>query len=198
MVMALNLKTLPPVTTALISVSALVALLSGLGANLDLLLGLFISSTLHGGLHEIQSGEIWRLFTPAFIHFGVLHFVFNMLWIWNLGTVIESLLGSSRLIFLTLGIGIFSNLAQYYWSGPAFGGMSGILYGLLGYLWVQGRFNPGFGVILNRSIVIMMMVWFVLCWTGLLGPIANMAHTVGLATGIILGLIHVFGPYQRS
>ncbi|MDP6434322.1 MAG: rhomboid family intramembrane serine protease [Arenicellales bacterium] len=196
--MALNLKTLPPVTTALISVSALVALLSGLGANLDLLLGLFISSTLHGGLHEIQSGEIWRLFTPAFIHFGVLHFVFNMLWIWNLGTVIESLLGSSRLIILTLGIGIFSNLAQYYWSGPAFGGMSGILYGLLGYLWIQGRFNPGFGVILNRSIVIMMLVWFVLCWTGLLGPIANMAHTAGLATGIILGLIHVFGPYQRS
>lgn len=190
--MALHLHALPPVTTLLISASALVALLSGLGSNLDLLLPLFISSTLQGGLHEIRAGEVWRLLSPVLIHFGLLHFVFNMLWIWSLGELIERLLGSLGLILLTLTIGTLSNLAQYYWDGPAFGGMSGILYGLLGYLWVQSRFNPGFGVILNRSIVIMMMVWFLLCWTGLVGPIANMAHTAGLATGTILGLIRLF------
>lgn len=85
---------------------------------------------------------------------------------------------------------LLSNLAQYFWSGPSFGGMSGVVYGLLAYIWVQGKFNPRAGLGLEQNIAIMMLIWFVICWMGLVGNIANMAHTVGLVSGAILGLFY--------
>ena len=65
--------------------------------------------------------------------------------------------------------------------------MSGVVYGLLGYVWVMGRLNPRSGLVLHQQIVIMMLAWFVLCWTGVIGAVANMAHTLGLVSGMILG-----------
>jgi GlpG protein len=54
---------------------------------------------------------------------------------------------------------------------------------------MQGRFNRAFGFALHQSTVIMMIGWFVLCWTGLLGPIANWAHTAGLLIGMAWGFL---------
>jgi membrane associated rhomboid family serine protease len=70
-----------------------------------------------------------------------------------------------------------------------FGGMSGVVYGLLAYVWMQGRYNQRFGYALHKSTAVMMLVWFVLCWTGLLGPIANWAHTTGLLIGLAWGYL---------
>ena len=56
-----------------------------------------------------------------------------------------------------------------------------------------GRFNPAFGLALHKSTVTMMLVWYALCWTGMLGPIANWAHTAGLAMGIAWGLLAAQG-----
>jgi len=69
--------------------------------------------------------------------------------------------------------------------------MSGVLYGLLGFLWMQSRFNPGSGARLGNPIVVMMLAWLVLCWSGVLEifgiRVANTAHATGLATGLLLG-----------
>lgn len=67
--------------------------------------------------------------------------------------------------------------------------MSGVVYGLLGYIWMQGHFNPKFRVYLKKIIVIFMLIWFALCWTVLEQFVANMAHTVGLLIGIVWGFI---------
>lgn len=187
--MPISFGYLPKFTVLLISVSVLVALASGLGSSLALLKPLFITTTFQGILPEIRSGELWRLVTPIFIHFGILHLAFNMLWLWDLGGAIERVRSWLLLLQLVLIIGIFSNLAEYFFSGPAFGGMSGVVYGLLGYLWMQGHFNPRFGLYLRKPIVVMMLIWYVVCWTGLVGNIANMAHTVGLLIGIAWGFI---------
>ncbi|MDD5520373.1 MAG: rhomboid family intramembrane serine protease [Kiritimatiellae bacterium] len=138
-------------------------------------------------LPDIMKGEIWRIFTPIFLHFGPLHLLFNMMWLKDLGTAIEKQHNSLMLGMLVLSIASSSNLAQYFVSGPTFGGMSGVIYGLFGYIWMQSKYNPVSGFYLDKQIVTMMIAWFFLCLSGLVGPIANTAHGVGLVTGMAIG-----------
>ena len=189
--------TLPPLTTALLAISLIVSLLSGFGKNLQPLLPLLIASDPRLGLQEILQGQWWRLITPVFLHFGLLHIIFNMLWLWDLGGAIERYRGIRLFAALVLFSGISSNLAQYAWSGPAFGGMSGVVYALLAYVWVQGRFYPRGGIGLPRPVAIMMLVWYVLCWTGLIGPVANMGHSAGLLAGLLAGFVPPTGHRQK-
>jgi GlpG protein len=137
-------------------------------------------------LIEVRRGQVWRLVTPIFLHFGVLHILFNMLWMRDLGAMVETRLGTFRLTLLVLVIGILSNAAQYFLSGPAFGGMSGVVYGLLGYVWMKGKFDPDSGLFLHPTTVTMMLVWLLFGYTNLL-PMANTVHAVGLATGVVWG-----------
>ena len=177
------------ITATLIALSIIVAVVSKLGSDFSLLRILFISQSSRG-LSEILNGQLWRLFTPIIIHFGIMHIVFNLLWLYQLGSAIEQRQNRKRMMILVIVISVLSNLAQFFWSGPIFGGMSGVVYGLLGYVWAQGKFNPGAGIALNQSTTIMMLIWFIVCWMGLVGNIANMAHTVGLLCGVILGMIY--------
>jgi membrane associated rhomboid family serine protease len=187
----MTLKTIPPVTTVLIAISIAVAVLSRLGSSPAVLAPLFIGDPNTQGFQAVLSGEVWRLITPIFIHFGIIHLLFNMLWLWDLGLVIEQRKGYLFLMGFVFVVGIISNIAQFILSGsPFFGGMSGVVYGLLGYIWIHGRRNPLFGITLHKHIVVMMLAWFVLCWFGIFGPIANWAHTFGLGMGIALGFLN--------
>jgi GlpG protein len=178
-----------PITATLLVLSILVSLVSNFGNNFQFIHFLLISEYTRG-LPEVLNGQLWRLFTPIIIHFGILHIAFNMVWLYQLGSAIEQHYSIKRFAILVFIISLTSNLAQFIWSGPLFGGMSGVVYGLLGYIWIQGKFNPYAAIGLNQNIAIMMLIWFVICWLGLVGNIANMAHTVGLIAGILLGLIH--------
>lgn len=100
----------------------------------------------------------------------------------------ETRLGTFQLALLVIVIGVVSNLAQYFVSGPRFGGMSGVVYGLLGYVWMRGKFDPGSGLFLHPSTVMMMLLWLVFGYTGFL-PIANTVHTVGLLAGVVWGYL---------
>lgn len=190
-----DIARLMPLTLALIIVSVLIALATAFGHNSQMLLPFYISEYTWGGLREVFHGQIWRLITPIFIHFGVIHLLFNMLWLFDLGGVIERMQGSPRLGVLVGVAGVLGNLAQFWWAGPDFGGMSGVIYGLLGYVWIQERLNPRSGLVLHHYVAIMMLAWFVLCWLGVIGAVANMAHTMGLVSGVILGWL--YSPNKR-
>ena len=146
-------------------------------------------------LSDIRSGEVWRLVTPIFIHFGFLHILFNMMWLRELGTAIEFRRGSLRFVLFVLAIAVSSNLGQYTVNrimeegGPNFGGMSGVVYGMFGYIWMKSHFDPASGFFIPRNLVIMMIGWFFLCMTGFVGPIANTAHAVGLCGGMLTGYL---------
>ncbi len=146
---------------------------------------------IHQELPEIRSGEIWRLITPIFIHYGYIHMSsFNMpVWLRDLGSMIEGRQSSLLLIILVLALALVSNLAQFFVGGIAFGGMSGVVYGLVGYIWIRGKLDPASGLFLHPSTVTMMIIWFIVCFTGLLGHIANTCHSAGLLMGMAWGYL---------
>jgi GlpG protein len=175
-------------TIALIVASAAVTLVSRLGRDLEVVRHLLISEYLHAGLAEVARGQIWRLVTPIFVHFGVLHILFNMLWLKDLGGMIENRQSPRTLAVLVAAIAVASNVGQFIASGPVFGGMSGVVYGLLGYAWLRGKYDPASGLYVHRQTVVMMVIWFFVCLTGIVGNIANTAHGVGFAVGLVWGL----------
>lgn len=136
---------------------------------------------------EIMRGQIWRLVTPIFLHGNFLHLAFNMLWLYQLGGLMESLEGSRLLLVFTIVTAILCNVAQYYVSGPLFVGFSGVVYAMLGYSWMMTRFKPGSGYGIPQQTVVFMMVWLVICMFGFVGNIANTSHIVGMVSGTLIG-----------
>ncbi len=136
---------------------------------------------------DVLKGQVWRPVAPIFLHFTVLHLLFNMMWLRSLGSSIEFVRGTRRFLVLVFVIAVLSNVAQFYWLGPRFGGMSGVVFGLIGYIWLKGKFQPHLGLGLPHQTLVYAFLWMFLCMTGSFGPIANAAHLGGLAVGVVIG-----------
>ncbi|KHO65834.1 MULTISPECIES: rhomboid family intramembrane serine protease [Pseudomonas] len=145
--------------------------------------------------HTLDSGQWWRLFTPMLVHFGWLHLAMNSLWYWELGRRVEAHQGRFALLGFTLLFALVSNLAQYVFGGVGiFGGLSGVLYGLLGHCWLYQKLAPNPAYRLPPGVVGLMLVWLLVCLSGLvtalgLGAIANAAHVGGLLIGCATGVL---------
>lgn len=194
-----------PLTLILIAISALVFFLSGSAAErgtIEQYLWFGKPPTDVGelltwnGMAAIEHGEVWRLVTPIFIHAEILHLAFNMYWLYLFGSLIEARRGTVQFGLLVLATAALSNWGQYDFSvrqgvpplmAIFFGGMSGVNYGLFGYIWAKSRFEPQLGLYVAPSTTFILMLWLVICWTGKVGAVANWAHTVGLAGGAIIG-----------
>jgi GlpG protein len=155
------------------------------------------------GLGQVKEGQVWRLITPIFLHYHPLHILFNMMMLIHLARAIEIVRGTWRLAALVLVIAIASNYCQFWvpriegWllhpftfvaaPSPAFGGMSGVNYGLFGYIWMKAKFEPISGFFMDQYTVTVMIVWFFACLIGVIGSVANTAHGVGLLAGLAIG-----------
>lgn len=146
-----------------------------------------------GTLFSLPQDQYWRLITPIFLHFGWLHITFNSLMLWELGKRIEALQGSDRMIGIVMVMGLGSNIAQsQYADANIFGGMSGVIYGLLGYAWLWSLLCPRYSLGIPRALLIFMLASMLLFMFGAasmlgVGEVANAAHVGGLVMGIILG-----------
>ncbi|HEY6880666.1 MAG TPA: rhomboid family intramembrane serine protease [Polyangiales bacterium] len=128
--------------------------------------------------------EPWRLVTPVLMHFGVIHILFNMLWLRDLGRIVEATHGARYLGTFILVCAAISNVAQYEIAQQSmFAGMSGVVYGLLAMVWLRGRLDPWIGYGLSTSTMQFMMIWFALGFVGNFG-IANWCHMFGLLVGL--------------
>lgn len=151
-------------------------------------LNIYSVMSFHADLAQLTGWQIWRFITPAFIHFSVLHLLFNLMWWWYLGGLIERQLGSTKLLVLLLVGAVLPNLMEFFISGPDFGGLSGVIYALVGYVWVVGRMRPDAGLQLPDGLFGFMLFWLVLGFFDLLGTnMANMAHLGGLLVGLLQG-----------
>ncbi len=146
-------------------------------------------------LETLRAGQWWRLWTPIFLHFGMLHLVFNSLWLWEFGRRIEVHQGAARLLLLVMIIGLGSNCIQYLFArNITFGGMSGVVYGLLAYCWGWSLLRPGQDFGIPRVLVYAMLGLMVLALTGIFslfgfGAVANAAHFSGFLIGLVIGLL---------
>lgn len=153
-------------------------------------------------LFDRMGGQYWRLVTPVFLHFGWLHIVFNCLWLWELGVRVEKVMGHVNMALLFLVIAMVSNVSQFVFGGAGlFGGMSGVVYGLLGFSWVAPLLQPAWNIQPPRGVMIVMIGWLVACLIGMVevlgfGAIANAAHIGGLLCGAVLGAL--FGGVSRT
>ena len=226
-----------PLTMILIAACAIVGLLTGFGENIESDRGVGFDAPIYQALQfvsieppasreliaevngnydslmvrfaSIRRGEIWRLFTTIFIHYGIFHLVFNMIWFFQFGTVIEHRYGTLKFGMLVLITAVISSVFQCTvpvalgGSSPGFangvlitasGGMSGVLYGLFGYIWMKSTYDPKFGYRLSQSTVIILMGWLFFCMipaevrSGIFGGnVGNWAHGTGLLVGLAIG-----------
>jgi len=203
---------LAPITIGLLVVTLLVAALTKLGSDFAMV-GYFSITPFdikNGhvyfyGLSEVFSkGEYWRFFTPTLLHFSVLHIVFNTLWIWEIGRKLERLLGSFFWSVGVLIIAVSSNVLQYKISGyPLFGGLSGVVYGLIGFAWLSPFLIKRWPIIINKPLMIFFVAWLAVGYTPLpemlgLGSIANTAHSIGLLTGLMLSVVYWLASKLRK
>lgn len=130
--------------------------------------------------------QIWRYITPIFIHFSLLHIIFNLMWWWYLGGMIEKIRGKFKLLEIVIIAGVLSNYAEAVMSGPYFGGLSGVVYALMGYVWLYGERVPSSGLRLDRAMIGIAVIWLIAGYIGIIGYIANTAHLVGLIVGLLL------------
>ncbi|MFW6107684.1 MAG: rhomboid family intramembrane serine protease [bacterium] len=143
--------------------------------------------------------EPWRLFTSTLLHGDALHLLFNLYWLWVLGSLVEQEWGTPQALATVLLFGGASGAAQYAFSGGGIG-LSGVNYGFVGLLWELGRRDPRFLGAMDRRLLYFFLFWFGLCivltsagaWN-----IANVAHGAGFLLGILLGRAASERPERR-
>lgn len=129
----------------------------------------------------------FKLIGPAFFHFSLLHIAFNTMWWWQLGGAIEKVMGKFELLQLFFISAILSNVGQFLVSGPNFGGLSGVVYAVVGYVWWTGWLAPEKQLSMSKPIVGFLLFWLLLGYVDVLPiNVANTAHLVGLISGCLL------------
>lgn len=155
-------------------------------------------------LLNISRGEFWRLFTPMFIHFGIIHIVFNLLWLNALGGQFEARLGTFRFGLFVLLSAVVAQVAQQlipvsFQGSSALtmaGGMSGVNFALGGFIWVKSRYEPQSGFYLSPiAMFTLILVLFVGIFDGGKSlSMANWAHGAGFGFGLLCGYLPFLSP----
>ncbi len=155
---------------------------------------------------KIGKGEVWRFLTPALLHGSLLHLLFNLGLLWLVSRQIELCIGVFRLALLFVLTALFSNTCQYLMGGPIFVGLSGVVAGMVGFIWMRQKRAPWEGYPLPRSLVRFILFFiFALCaldfisfllrffsLANLSTEVANSAHVGGLLAGIVLARCKLF------
>ncbi|MDH5181111.1 MAG: rhomboid family intramembrane serine protease [Gammaproteobacteria bacterium] len=132
-----------------------------------------------------QLSNIWKLWTPIFVHYTPTHLLANVALWWIFATRIEKE-SRAKLLFITLIAAAVSNYCQWYYRGPDFGGLSGVDFALLGYVWLLYRFGGKQHYRFDPILGILMLALIPVAATGYFGKYSDYAHVSGLLCGIVL------------
>ena len=142
-------------------------------------------------LDESSFMQPWRFITAIFLHGGLAHLLFNMFALALFGSILETIIGSRKFLYVFFASGIIANLiaVNYY---PSSLGASGAIYGILGALimlkpmlvvWLYGIPMPMF---------IAGVLWVAGAFLGLFYPsdVGHIAHLSGMGIGLVLGMFY--------
>ena len=149
-----------------------------------------------GALPVFRLDRWWTVLTAGWLHAGVLHILFNVLWIRQLGPAVADLYGPGRMVILYTVSGVmgftFSSVAGQYLGGlPIIGGgtvtvgASAPIFGLLGALVYYGRRTGSRHIGEAGLQYALMMGIFGLIWPG----VDNQAHLGGFVGGFLAGML---------
>lgn len=138
-------------------------------------------------------GEWWRLLSSCFIHIGLVHLGFNMFILWDVGRLVERLLGNVGFLALYLTAGIAGSLASVWWnpdvlSAGASGAVFGVFGALAGFL-IRARESVPPSMLKSLARSCAMLIGFNVIFGLSVKGIDNAAHLGGLAAGLVAGLI---------
>jgi len=147
------------------------------------------------GTYPLQLGRWWTLITAIYLHGSILHIIFNLLWIRQIGPMVEDLFGTSRLIIIFTVSGILGFILSTMQGTPLTIGASGSIFGLLGALIYYGRARGGmFRAVIYPQIMTWAVVLFIY---GFLAPrVDNFAHLGGFIGGYLAA--NLFGYEERK
>src|SRR2546428_3371935 len=141
-----------------------------------------------------DAGRWWTLITAFYLHGGILHILFNVLWIRQLGPAVEELYGPARLVVIFTASGAAGFAVSNYAGVPFTIGASGSIFGLLGAMVAYGRQRGGaFGSMVLRQYGQWALVLFVFGF--LMAGVNNLAHAGGFAGGLRCALL--LAPIER-
>jgi membrane associated rhomboid family serine protease len=148
-------------------------------------------------VHGVAQGEFWRLITAGFMHYGIIHLLFNMWALTVLGREAERLVGRWRYLAVYLLSGLGGTVAAYTFGAPnaAVAGASGSIFGLFGALFFFfKRLNMD-----PRGLVVLIVINFALGF--FIPSISILGHLGGLVVGAVTGAVLAYaprGPKQTS
>lgn len=198
-----------PLTLAFILIAVVLTWITGFGAHASVQDFFFVDpsawpiATMHDRwvalVATLTEGQWWRLITPAFLHFSIMHIAFDAVLFWFLGRQIEQRDGHWVLLVIFLVSALVGNSAQYFLRGPEFGGLSGVVYAMLGYCWIGQMRAPRF--YFPPALIAVSVIWMLLGLTPLpqylgIGAMANGAHAGGFLSGLLLALV-IPAPRRR-
>ncbi|WP_338451633.1 rhomboid family intramembrane serine protease [Niallia oryzisoli] len=143
----------------------------------------------------ILEGEWWRLFTPIFLHIGILHLVMNTFALYYLGLTVERLFGNCRFLFIYLFAGFFGSLASLLFSQNISAGASGAIFGCFGALLYFGTAFPKlFFRTMGTNILVVIAINLAFGFS--MSGIDNAGHIGGLIGGFLAAaMVHL--PKQK-
>lgn len=130
----------------------------------------------------------WRIIGSTLLHADLIHLAFNLYWLWVLGSFLEQRIGPLKLGGMMLAFAAGSSLAETAFLDGGVG-LSGVVYGLFGFLWVMGRRDPVYWSAVDRGTAQLFVGWFFLCillTASDIMRIGNIAHGAGALLGVVL------------
>lgn len=142
------------------------------------------------GLSTDRPWEFYRLLSPSFLHFGLFHIAFNLVMWEALARPLERTVGMLKLIMVFIAVALVSNMLQYGFlsHNMVFGGLSGVVYGIIGYTGVISRRRDVPSSLQFPKGLFAVSLIFIAAGFFINGGLANMCHLGGLLTGALAGL----------